>query len=152
VLLRLSSSCCSADDSTSRRVDAIDEPKVVITPFDGPERALIYRQFISFTNVYTVMLTRSIIACRRSSTDPGRNTLRLSLVSSSTKGSAKPPAVGFFKDTGVVVVEECIAMAEKRFAEGRAVDAGRCGRGSRGIGGMEVRVEDPDVEGVSRAS
>jgi hypothetical protein len=88
-------------------------------------------------------LIRSIIALRRSSTDPGRITLPLSF-SSSTNGSSSALA-------GVLGSEvrpgEGSSLAKS--PPGVTVEGPRWGRGRMGIGGMLDRLE-PDVEGVGR--
>lgn len=100
-------------------------------------------------------LTRSIIACLRSSTEPGLTTLPFaSFLSSKTKGSARPVVVAplvlvFPLGSDASPGEDCVAD-EKRWAAGRSVDDGSGGSGRSGIGGMVHRSEFVE-EGVGRS-
>ncbi len=100
--------------------------------------------------IETIPRTLSIIACFRSSTEPGLITLPFeSRFSSRTNGSDSPAdeATGFLGEE-VKPGPEVVPGDEKRLADGSSVEEGRCGSGRIGIGGIEERVEAPDVDGV----
>ena len=99
---------------------------------------------------YSLARTRSIIACLRCSTDPCRITFPWeSLLSSGTNGSDSPAVelVVFFGED-VKPGNPSAEAPENMLADGRRVDAGRCGSDRIGIGGIEDRVEPSDVDGV----
>ncbi len=137
MLRRFSSSCCAAADRLAFLKLPKEDPSVGRGVFEDPDRALI----------------RSIIACFRSSTEPGLITLPFeSFFSSSTNGSDSPAAEssGFCFGVEVKPGAALIAELEKRLAEGNRVEAGRCGSGRTGMVGMEDRVELSEVDSVGR--